>query len=303
MGGYRSAFRSDLFAGQTVLITGGGTGIGRCTAHELASLGARVVLAGRRPEVLDATASEIRADGGICETEAFDVRDGDAVERAIAAVVDRVGPIHGLFNNAGGQFAAPAEKISTSAWQKVVDLNLNGTFRVTKAVFESSMREGGGSIVNMLADIHRGYVGMAHSSAARAGIENLTRTLALEWSRYDIRLNSIAPGTILSSGMATYPEAVQQLAVKGASSVPAARLGTESEVWAAVVFLLSPAAAYVTAQTVSVDGGSGLESGRLFDVTHHEPMRQWDAFHRDRDWSGTPFAGLHSAADGGRDES
>jgi len=289
MDSYDSAFRPGLFAGRTVLITGGGTGIGRCTAHELANLGATVVLAGRRLDVLEATAAEIHEDGGLCEYEALDLRDTESIERAIAAVIQRVGRIDGLFNNAGGQFAAPAENVSVSAWQKVVDLNLNGTFRVTKAVFEASMREHGGAVVSMLADIQAGFVGMAHSSAARAGIENLTRTLALEWSRYDIRLNAVAPGTILSSGMASYPEPVQQLAADGARTVPAARLGTESEVSAAVVFLLSPAAAFITGQTLAIDGGSAFEKGRLFPVTNHAPMTAWNGFHRTRDWSHTPF--------------
>ena len=151
------------------------------------------------------------------------------------------------------------------------------------------MRERGGSVVNMLADIHNGFVGMAHSSAARAGIENLTITLSLEWSQYDIRLNCVAPGTILSSGMASYPEPVQKVAAEGARSVPAVRLGTESEVSAAVVFLLSPAAAFITGQTIRIDGGSGYQKGRLFHVTRHAPMRQWDGFHLQRDWSGTAF--------------
>ena len=297
MARFDSVFRPDLFAGQTVLITGGGTGIGRCTAHELASLGATVVIAGRREEVLEATAEEVRTDGGKCEIEAMDVRDDSSVERGVAAAVERVGPIHGLFNNAGGQFAAPAEKISTSAWQKVVDLNLNGTFRVTRAVFEASMRQHGGAVVNMLADIQAGYVAMAHSSAARAGIENLTRTLALEWSQYDIRLNSVAPGTILSSGMATYPEPIQEVAAKGARTVPAARLGTESEVSAAVTFLLSPAAAIITAQTHAVDGGSAFEKGRMFPVTRHKPTTSWNGFHRKRDWSGTPFEAVTHPSD------
>lgn len=297
MSRYQSIFRPDLFRDHTVLVTGGGSGIGRCTAHELAGLGANVVIAGRREDVLAETADEIRADGGRCDTQPLDVRDGGSVDAAIAAIVERHGRIDGLFNNAGGQFAAPAEKISTSAWEKVVDLNLHGTFRVTRAVFDASMKQHGGAVVSMLADIHTGFVGMAHSAAARAGIANLTITLALEWSRYDVRLNCVAPGTILSSGMATYPEPVQKIAARGAETVPAGRLGTESEVSAAVVFLLSPAAAFVTGQTLAIDGGASFEKGRLFPVTGHDPMRRFDGFHRGRDWSGTPFAPASDEAD------
>lgn len=299
MGGFDSVFRPDLFEGQTVLITGGGTGLGRCNAHELASLGAQVVISGRREDVLGETADEIRADGGRCEFETMDVRDDESVTGAIAKVVERVGPIHGLYNNAGGQFAAPAEKISPSAFRKVVDLNLNGTFQVTRAVFEASMKEHGGSVVNMLADIRNGYVGMVHSAAARAGIENMTITLALEWSRYDIRMNCVAPGTILSSGMRTYPEAIQEQAVKGAGVVPASRLGTESEVSSVVTFLLSPGSTFVTGQTLAIDGGSSYEKSTLFKVTHHAPTSQFDGFHRSEDWSDTPFKAFFERGDDG----
>jgi citronellol/citronellal dehydrogenase len=292
MSRFDSIYHPSLFEGKTVLITGGGTGIGRCTAHEFASLGARVLISGRREEVLGETAEEIRSEGGICDYESMDLRDGESVERAVARMCERTGAIHSLFNNAGGQFSARAEKISESAWIKVVDLNLHGTFRVTRAVFDASMKEHGGSIVNMLADIRSGYVGMAHSAAARAGIENMTITLALEWSRYDVRLNCVAPGTILSKGMLTYPEEVQESAVRGAKRIPAARLGTESEVSAAVIFLLSPASAFTTGQTIAIDGGSSFQKSRLYGITKHAPTSAWNGFHLDGNWDGTPFEEL-----------
>ena len=171
-----------------------------------------------------------------------------------------------------------------------MDLNLNGTWQVTRAVFDASMKEHGGSVVNMLADIRNGYVGMVHSAAARAGIENMTITLALEWSRYDVRMNCVAPGTILSSGMRTYPEPIQEQGVKGAQVVPASRLGTESEVSAVVTFLLSPASTFVTGQTIAIDGGSSYQKSTLFKVTNHTPTSRFDGFHRPEDWGGTPFA-------------
>ena len=292
MSGYESVLRAGVFDGQTVLVTGGGTGIGRCTAHELASLGARVVIAGRREDVLGATAEEIASDGGQCDFETMDIRDGESVQASVARIIERVGPIHGLFNNAGGQFSAPAAKLSHSAWEKVVNLNLHGTFRVTRAVFDQSMVEHGGAVVSMLADIRSGYVGMAHSSAARAGIENLTITLALEWARHDVRLNCVAPGTILAAGMLTYPMAVQESSVRGAGRIPAARLGTESEVSAVVCFLLSPGSAFVTGQTIAIDGGSSFQKSVLYDVGRHAPTTQFDGFHRREDWSDTPYAEL-----------
>ncbi len=290
MSEYQSVLRPGVFDGRTILVTGGGTGIGRCTAHELASLGAHVVIAGRREEVLAATASEIAEDGGRCDFETMDLRDAASVHDAVGRIVARRGPITGLFNNAGGQFSAPASKLSENAWQKVVDLNLHGTFRVTRAVFDASMKEHGGAVVSMLADIRSGYVGMAHSSAARAGIQNLTITLALEWARHDIRLNCVAPGTILAAGMRTYPTEVQEASVRGAGRIPAARLGTESEVSAVVSFLLSPGAAFVTGQTIAIDGGSSFQKSLLYDVAKHAPTSQYDGFHRREDWSGTPYA-------------
>jgi citronellol/citronellal dehydrogenase len=247
MNRFDSIYRPDLFEGRTVLITGGGTGIGRCTAHEFASLGANVLIGGRREDVLAETAEEIRSGGGLCDFECMDLRDGESVERAVAKLCERADSIDSLFNNAGGQFSAKAENISQSAWQKVFDLNLNGTFRVTRAVFDASMKEHDGSVVNMLADIHSGYVGMAHSAAARAGIENMTITLALEWARFDVRLNCVAPGTILSKGMLTYPEEVQE---------------------SADIYLLSPAAAFTTGQTIAIDGGSSFSEES--PLRHHE---------------------------------
>ena len=300
MTGFDSIFRPGLFEGQVVFITGGGTGIGRCTAHELAALGATVVIGGRRVERLEATRDEILADGGRCDIVRIDIRDEALVDEAVQEIVKRHGRIDGLFNNAGGQFAAPVEALSANGWRSVVDLNLNGTFHVTTAVQRHSMAAHGGAVVSMLADIWTGFVMMAHSSAARAGIENLTRTLALEWVRYGIRLNCVAPGTILSSGMLTYPEEVQRTSVEGARSVPMGRFGTESEVSAAVVFLLSPAAAFITGATLRVDGGSALESGRLMKVCRDTPSPAWNGFPRAPDVEGTPFERFGRALRGSR---
>ena len=254
---YSSIFRPNLFDDTVVLITGGGTGIGRCTAHELAELGATVVIAGRRLDVLQTTAQEIAASGGSCDAVELNIRDEQSVNAAVADIVARHGKIDGLFNNAGGQFVAPAADMSINAWRTVVDLNLNGTFIVTHAVYHHHMRTNGGAIVNMLADFRTGYPGMAHMSAARAGIENLTKTLSLEWAASDVRINCVAPGMILSSGMLTYPTQVQQDATNSIKGSPAGRPGTESEVSAAVAFLLSPAASYVRGATLHIDGGEG----------------------------------------------
>jgi citronellol/citronellal dehydrogenase len=288
-GRYASAFRPGLFDDKIVLVTGGGTGIGRCTAHELAALGATVIIAGRRAEVLEVTAAEIHADGGRCEVAPFDIRESDAVDARIAEIVARHGRIDGLVNNAGGQFAKPLEDVSPNGWKTVVDLNLNGTFNVTHAAFRHSLQEHGGSIVMMLADIQAGYPWMAHMSAARAGIENLCRTITLEWGHYGIRANCVAPGTILSSGMLTYPEAVQKSGARAGETVPAMRLGTESEVSATIAFLLSPAAGYISGVTIAIDGGSALQKSRLMRLPKHPGWERFNGFHRAADFSGTPY--------------
>jgi len=287
---FESIFRPGLFEGQTILVTGGGTGIGRCTAHELAALGAHVVIAARRNEPLEATAAEIAEAGGRCETAVLNIRDEQAVDATIAALVAKHGRIDGLLNNAGGQFVQPAAQLSPNGWRTVIDLNLNGTFLVSSAVYRHSMREHGGAIVNMLADIWTGFPGMAHMAAARAGIANLSITLSMEWAASDVRVNCVAPGTILSSGMLTYPREIQERIVAEMVASTPARLGTESEVSAAIVFLLSPGAAFVTGVTLEVDGGQQFQKGRLMQMGCHRGLARFDGFHLKPDFSGTPFA-------------
>jgi citronellol/citronellal dehydrogenase len=286
---FESIFRPGLFEGKTILVTGGGTGIGRCTAHELAALGAQVVIAARRPGPLEATAAEIADAGGRCESVLLNVRDEQAVDAAVAALVARHGRIDGLVNNAGGQFVQPAAKMSPNGWRTVIDLNLNGTFLVSSAVYRHSMERHGGAIVNMLADIWTGFPGMAHMAAARAGIANLTITLSMEWAASDVRVNCVAPGTILSSGMLTYPSEIQERIVEEMVKSTPARLGTESEVSAAIVFLLSPGAAFVTGVTLEVDGGQQFQKGRLIEMGGHRGLARFDGFHLKPDFSGTPF--------------
>src|SRR5690242_12760730 len=165
---YRSVFTPGLFADRTVLVTGGGSGIGRCTAHELASLGAHLAIAGRKIEKLETVKGEIEAAGGSCETHAFDIREEAQVKEAVAKIIARNGRIHGLFNNAGGQFPANAADMSTKGFDVVVRNNLTGGFTVSREVFKQSMASHGGSIVNMAADMRNGFPTMAHTGSARA---------------------------------------------------------------------------------------------------------------------------------------
>ena len=177
---YDSVFRKKLFADQVALVTGGGTGIGRAIAHELAALGATVVVAARREEPLLETVAEITEAGGSADHVLVNIREADEVEAMVSAVVERHGRLDLLVNNAGGQFPSPAEHISPNGWRTVVDLNLNGTFLVTRAAFNAWMGEHGGSIVSVVADMWNGFPYMSHTGAARAAVANMTMSLAVE---------------------------------------------------------------------------------------------------------------------------
>jgi citronellol/citronellal dehydrogenase len=278
-GRYHSVFREGLFSGRTFWVTGGGSGIGRCVAHELASLGARVIISGRTQEKLDRVAQEIREDGGLCEAIAFDIRDEEAVRTAVAAMVQQVGPITGLVNNAGGQFPAPLQAISKRGFEAVVSNNLTGGFLMMREVFLQSMQEHGGSIVNMTADFRNGMPGMGHSGAARAGMSNLTMSAAFEWASSGVRVNAVAPGWVASSGMDSYGGAVKALIPKLREHVPLRRLATEAEISAAIVFLLSPGAAFITGITVQIDGAASL-GAPLFPIMEHQRSQAFEGFHR-----------------------
>ena len=275
---YRSVFKPGLFEGQTILVTGGGSGIGRCTAHEIAALGAHVVIAGRKPDKLATVKSEIEASGGSCETHAFDIREEGQVKEAVAAIVAGNGRIHGLFNNAGGQFPAPAAAMSAKGFDVVVRNNLTGGFIVSREAFTQSMEKHGGSIVNMAADMRNGFPNMAHTGAARAGMVNLTMTLAYEWAHAGVRVNAVSPGWIASSGMDTYQGEFKERIPKLKRYCPLGRLGTESEVSAVVCFLLSDAAAYITGTEIRIDGGVPL-GNRSIDLPKADRLNPFNGFH------------------------
>lgn len=276
---YESIFRPDLFAGRVIVVTGGGSGIGRCIAHELASLGAQVVITGRKPDKLEAVQAEIVADGGACDTVGFDIRDEDAVADAVRVILDRHGRIDGLVNNAGGQFPAEVADISKKGWDAVIATNLTGGYLVMREVFKAAMKDAGGAIVNITADMHRGMPGMAHSGAARAGMANLTQTAAFEWGKHGVRVNAVAPGWIASSGMDTYGGSARAMIPYLKQHLPAQRLGSEAEVSAAVAFLLSPAAAFITGVQLQVDGGAPL-GGRHWPLEDHDKSEIFNGFHR-----------------------
>jgi citronellol/citronellal dehydrogenase len=276
---YASVFRPGLFAGQRVWVTGGGSGIGRCVAHELASLGAQVLLSGRTQAKLDAVAAEIAQDGGRCDTVAFDIRDEEAVKAGVAAMLARHGPITGLVNNAGGQFPAPLLAISKKGFDAVVANNLTGGFLMMRELFNQCLQQHGGAVVNMTADFRNGMPGMGHSGAARAGMSNLTATAAFEWAHAGVRVNAVAPGWIASSGMDSYGGAIKSLIPKLKNHVPMRRLGLEAEVSAAIVFLLSPAAAFISGVTLQIDGAASLGSA-IFPLGSEAKSVSFNGFHR-----------------------
>ena len=281
--GYRSVFRPGLFAGRTIVVTGGGSGIGRCTAHELVSLGATVALVGRRPEKLERVAAELADAGGRASCHALDIRDEAGVQAGIDAVLAAHGRIDGLVNNAGGQFPGQAESFSLKGWEAVIRNNLTGGFLMSREVFNRWMSDHGGAIVNIIADIWGGMPTMAHSGAARAGTLNLTETLASEWAPSGVRINAVAPGWIASSGMETYPDAVKERLAQQWRAVPLQRYGSEAEVAAAIVFLLSEAANFITGTCIRVDGGvpnaRPNAPARPLRVRDSASQRTFDGFH------------------------
>ena len=251
---YQSIFRSDLFDIQVIIVTGGGSGIGRCTAHELSALGAHLALVGRKIDKLNAVAQEISEAGGTASVHVCDIREEDVVSQNITNILQTHGRIDGLVNNAGGQFPSPLSQIKAKGWDAVVRNNLTGGFLMARECYNQWMQQHGGAIVNVIADMWMGMPGMGHSGAARAGMLNFTETAALEWG--PVRSNAVAPGWIASSGMDNYPPEMTAMIQNMHKLVPLQRIGTESEVAAAIVFLLSPAAAFISGACLRIDGGA-----------------------------------------------
>jgi len=277
--GYLSVFAPNLFKDQTIIITGGGSGIGRCTAHELASLGANVVIVGRNQDKLDNVRDEIIADGGEVMTQICDIRDEETVKLVIDKTLEKYGCIHGLVNNAGGQYRTPMNTISTKGFEAVVKNNLTGGFIFMREIYNRWMAENGGNIVNIIADIWNGWPDFAHSGAARGGMLTLSESAACEWAAANVRINCVAPGGIASSGFDTYAPEIRKKLYEYPERVPLQRYGTESEVSAAISYLLSPAAAYITGSCIRVDGGAP-NSRQTWTLEKSEKNKPFEGFHR-----------------------
>jgi citronellol/citronellal dehydrogenase len=252
-------FRDGLLDGQVAIVSGGGSGIGRAIALELASLGATVTVCGRRAEPLEETAALDPA--GRIHTSACDIREEDQVGALVDRVLERSGHIDLLVNNAGGQFLAPAEDITPKGFRTVIRLNVEGTWLMTHAVATRAMIPAGrGKVVSITMSPHTGQPGMAHSSAARAAIETMMRTLSIEWARYGLNLNVVAPGQIGTETLRTkYP---QQVVDTVADSIPLGRLGTPEEIAWLVAYLASPAGDFVSGAVLTVDGARDNWNGR-----------------------------------------
>jgi citronellol/citronellal dehydrogenase len=276
---YQSVFHPDLFKGQVFIVTGGGSGIGRCTAHELAALGARVALVGRKAEKVESVTAGITEDAGIASAHVCDIREEESVKATVKAIIAEHGGLNGLVNNAGGQFQAPLTGINQKGWETVVRTNLTGGFLMAREAYTQALSKTGGAIVNIVADMWGGMPGMGHSGAARAGMVNFTQTAAVEWGASGVRVNAVAPGWIASSGMDNYPEHMKQWIRSLGDNVPIKRMGTESEVSSAICFLLSPGAAFISGDCLRIDGGAS-QGGRVWPLPKAKNNEPYNGFHR-----------------------
>ncbi len=256
-------YSKDTFKDKIVLVTGGRSGIGFAIAKQMLELGAKVAICSRKETPLKAAAEELSAFGTVIY-KACDIRKTDEIQALAKKIKDEFGRLDILVNNAGGQFPTLAEYVNDKGWNAVINNNLNGTFYMTREManaFFIPQKEG--VIVNIIATINRGFPGMIHTGAARAGVENMTKTIAQEWSDYNIRINCVAPGIIDSSGLDQYPNEIQNMFAEAKDAIPLRRFGKVEEVSDAVCFLASPMASYISGISLYVDGAQHLNYNKM----------------------------------------
>lgn len=249
-------FAPDLLKDQVALVTGGGTGMGRATALEMAQSGARIVVLGRRPEPIEDCARIIREAGGEAIAISGDIRQPEQIEAAMARIRGEFGKLNILVNNAGGQFVTPARELNNKGFETVIRNNLVGSWQMTKAVADHFMFENGGSIVFVTACVRSGLSGFVHTAAARGGVLAMMKTLAFEWAEFGIRLNCVAPGTVKTEGMGHYPIAPEQWLKLNRNIM--GHMGDVEDIAAAIIFLASPLGKFVTGEEWYIDGGETL---------------------------------------------
>jgi citronellol/citronellal dehydrogenase len=251
-----TVFRSDLYAGSTVVVSGGGSGIGRAIALLFARLGARVAICGRTAEKLEAVAAFARARGATMLGIPANIREPDQVRALFDRTQAELGLPDILVNNAGGQFPKPAIDFSVNGWNTVIANNLNGTWYMMQAAAQRWRDAGrGGSIVSIVAPTDRGMPGVAHTVAARAGVIGLTRTVAVEWAPLGIRVNCVSPGLIGTEGLGVYPP---EAAKEWPKANPMKRWGSPTDIAQACCWIAGPAGNFVTGEVCTVDGGGRL---------------------------------------------
>lgn len=251
-------YSQTLFKDKIALVTGGRSGIGFAISKQLLQLGASVMIVSRKETELK-KAAELLSEFGTCRHMACDIRNTEEIQKVAAQIQNDFGRLDILVNNAGGQFPILAEYLNDKGWNAVINNNLSGTFFVTREMANSFfITQKEGIVVNIIAGVVRGFPGMIHTGAARAGVENMTKTLAQEWSDYNIRINCVAPGIIESTGLDQYPKPVQEMFDAAKKAIPLNRFGSVEEVANAVCFLASPLSSYTTGTTLYVDGAQHL---------------------------------------------
>lgn len=256
-------YTDNLFKDKVVLVTGGRSGIGYGIAQQYLRLGAKVFICSRKEKELQEAADQLKKSGEVA-CYPCDIRKVDEIKTLASKIRDQFGRLDILVNNAGGQFPAPAELISENGWAAVISNNLNGTFYMSQVMANAFfIPQKSGIILNIIANMHRGFPGMAHTGAARAGVENLTKTLAQEWAGYGLHINAIAPGTIESSGLDQYPDAIKSQFDQVREDNLMKRFGTVQDIADAAMFLTSPLSSYISGITLYVDGMEHLSGDRM----------------------------------------